>query len=455
LEVNRIKSNLSNFSPSRLEFERMLHGFLNHLRDGHTRILPTNEYLATDAWLPFQCLVIPNGLLLGALPSKHQDLLGSRLIGINGLSTDVLAERASAILPSENQSGAYLQLSYLINKTTQLGWIIGTKGPFVLNLLTANKQQLNLTLQPQVKPPIATELVSTAQSKIKLPNDYLGFTYLDDAKSTMLFRLGLMQDRSTLQEMFRINPDMVPDFLNMLYRQWKGQAAPKDQVQAIQDLPLVSETFRTMLLSMKADKASNLIIDLRRRGGGNSGVGDKILKMLYGSSEVARTNANLISPLVLMQRGFTLEKYNQYYGTSLAYGDLHVIKEFDNLFPDKPIYTPRVIVLVDESTFSASFDLMFALWRNGAQVVGVPPSQSPNCFIEIVQYTMSSTGLQAWISTKVMQYLPIDNNQAKTFIPNMMPDYEIYKHYNFDPETPLLMVLDRLRVDPSQEIMPK
>lgn len=112
----------------------------------------------------------------------------------------------------------------------------------------------------------------------------------------------------------------------------------------------------------------------------------------------------------------------------------------------KPLYTPEhIYVVTNDRTFSAAFHFTFYLWKMGATIVGVPSGQAPNTYMEQTLFRLPYTKMQGSISNSMQVCLPTNDPRAKTLYPDLMPTYEDYRKYNFDNQTEILYLPDRIK----------
>ena len=64
--------------------------------------------------------------------------------------------------------------------------------------------------------------------------------------------------------------------------------------------------------------------------------------------------------------------------------------------------------------------------------------------MEQTEFRLPRTGLTGSISNSVQIFLPGNDRRAKTFYPDWMPTYEDYQKYDFDRNTELLYLLERI-----------
>ena len=111
---------------------------------------------------------------------------------------------------------------------------------------------------------------------------------------------------------------------------------------------------------------------------------------------------------------------------------------------DEALWTPRVVVLTAARTYSAAFDVAATLVRHGAGVVGVPSAQAGNCFIDILPYTLTQSGLRGIISFKWSQMFPDDPARGKVLRPTHVLTYAYLAQHTFDPHASVTLALEHL-----------
>jgi hypothetical protein len=135
--VERLVARVPELDGDALLVELMRLTALPGPRDGHTGLFP----LASDHQRPFHLLPIrlwafPEGLVVVAAPS-NPDLLGARLVAIEGTPVEQLSDRVRPLVSRDNESGLLLRLpEYLI--TTEVLHGLG---------VTADSTGASLTLE--------------------------------------------------------------------------------------------------------------------------------------------------------------------------------------------------------------------------------------------------------------------------------------------------------------------
>lgn len=452
-----------------------IRAFLAPLRDGHTQI-HYPETQGSFSLVPIRFKAVGDGLFIRRLPDEHQQLIGSRLVGIENVQTKDLCEEMMKIYPAENEIGKLANICGHGHQPVVLGRIIPglRQDTITYHLMTpeGNTVCLPLPLIPveQWKEWNNGQMVQ----ENRFPTENLTYTFTDKQKNTMYFRSTSIMARDNIEYMYQAGMNYYDD-LKYCYDKVYHRPVPSDTLKAIASLPSFSEEFEKMLQQMKRNKSENLIIDLRGNGGGWTPITYPTLYQLWGDGYLQKNFQNylyrLLSPLYMQKINTTLEQFNARYHTNYEFGD-YTFYESDektqavtdetrtrfvsnsmSCIQDKlamqnghPVYTPKhIYVLADADTYSAAFHYMFYLWKMGAKIVGVPSSQAPNTYMEVTQFTLPRTRLEGSISNSMQLFLSADDPCAKQLIPDILLTYDDYKRYNFDSQAEVLYLLDYIK----------
>lgn len=470
------------------EFALLVSRFLSRLGDGHSYVdVPPLSDTSQERYLPVGISVVPQGLLLTKVPEKHKNRIGSRIVAVEGVPVGELAERTKQFAPVENLYGAYARLQGGLGRISSLKEILGRDEelPKVdFELLTPEGDEATLTLEA-----VSADALSRIETA-ELPAwsvaegfDYMFYRFVDDRKRIMLFRLGSIMARENLTYMREVGRPSFRGELESFYRHTLRRPMPSDEDEALARVPSLAETFRAMLLEMKAAGATDLLIDLRGNGGGWTPIVYPTLYMLYGDEYLAKEMDahlyHLISPLYLANRNVSLEAYNRLpkvdmdpfhptFATDYKMGDYTFARpaaqsseqtrncfvrsamgDVATLIGDlngKPLYSPRgIYVLTDAHTYSAAFHYTFYLWKMGATLVGVPSSLATNTYMEGTPYRLPLTGIGGGFSNSLQVFLPQDDPRATVLYPDIMPDAADLRKYGFDKHTEILLLIDRIK----------
>ena len=453
-----------------------IRAFLAPLSDGHTQIhFPETQ--GSFSLVPIRIKAVGDGLFIRRLPDEHQQLIGSRLVGIENVQTKDLCEEMMKIYPAENEIGKMANICGHGHQPVVLGRIIpGLRQDTIsYHLMTpeGNFVRLPLALIP-VKQWKEWNREVTSPMDNRFPTENLTYTFADKQKNTMYFRSTSIMARDNIEYMYQAGMNYYDD-LKYCYDKVYHRPMPSDTLKAIASLPSFSEEFEKMLQLMKRNKSENLIIDLRGNGGGWTPITYPTLYQLWGDGYLQKNFQNhlyrLLSPLYMQKLNMTLEQFNARYHTNYEFGDYPFFESDEktqavtdetrtrfvsnsmSCIQDKlakqngqPVYTPKhIYVLADADTYSAAFHYMFYLWKMGAKIVGVPSSQAPNTFMEVTPFTLPRTNLEGSISNSLQLFLPADDPCAKQLTPDILLTYDDYKRYNFDNQAEVLFLLDYIK----------
>lgn len=469
------------------ELARRITKFLAPLEDGHTNIdmgfSSFFEEREPEMGAPIDFRPISDGVVINSITSEYKDLLGSRLIAIEGIPLKEICTNLAEYRTAENEIGR-INLFCFINGLSpnelRKAILDMRQDSITFQLQTPEGKQMNLTLPLIDKYGSGSniELSSVELTKPFPSQGNLSYLFVDDKKNTMYFRSSQIISRDALEIMINRGMD-VGQYLKRTYMQFNEDDMPNDVNKALAKIPSFSDEFGKMLHVMKKSKSKNLIIDLRGNSGGFTPITLPTLYQLWGDKyleEAPRFGIKFIqlfSPLYMKKMNITMEQLNaemQDYGFILgdyiatSEGDYspeeitdeyrdRMIEEMTSSVKDKlmaqhgkPVYTPEhVYVLINPTTYSAAFHYAFFLWKMGATIVGLPSKQAPNTYMEATPFELPRTNLKGNISNSLQLFMPNDDPRAHQFTPDLMPTYEDYKHYNFDMNTELLFLLDYIK----------
>lgn len=512
IKANEIEKQIAANHYSVAEFAAIANEFMAHIRDGHTSIYPPasgNEAGMQEnkkvlkGRIAFKC--IPDGLIVSHISEPYGALTGTKLESVNGISLDSLLIRITALMPCENKYGAYAKLanSYYTGQILQAVFPQADTITFETTDLSGKRKSTSFPFNDTPGQPSGQIVSLPATYPAGLGETYLGCEFADTEKDIMLLRVTSIMARENLEFVIQNNWQGAFQQLENQYKWYmkkdmplkkagkkqgnhrreekataqitSGSTGEIDTVAALAGVPSFSEIFYNMLEQMKQHGSKNLIIDLRGNGGGWTPITLPSLYMMYGDAYLTTPmNADfykIVSPLLLQKENRRLEDYCRMYNKQIQYGDIlfpwkepaapvaesrkSFISSAMSCIPEKlpadgkPVYMPEhVYVITDAGSFSAAFHYTFFLWKMGAIVAGVPSSQAPNTFMESTPFTLPYTSLKGSISNSMQVFLPSGDSRTKTFTPRIMPSYEDYKRYNFDTNTEVLFLIDKIKNSP-------
>ncbi|GIL28694.1 S41 family peptidase [Actinocatenispora comari] len=448
-----------------------LYGHLARLaagvRDAHTAVFPPGRRSFTDASAPRYGIdwdVVDGALVVGAVHAAgHRPLLGARLRAVDGVAFGELVERMRRLRGYDNEHGNLVQLAQALDDPVGATLLTGAADRRRVEV-TASGGPAEVTLTPW-RPRPADRLAPA--SRLRLPEP--GPTGIATALlgTVGYLRLGELLGYREAFEIARANGVdwVLGERLDAALERLGVTDAPATVDERIALVPSASDAVAGLLERLRAAGGDRLVVDLRHCPGGNSIIGDLLAALLYGVAAVLDGDEGYQVPR-------HSPRYFEHYRDSDAapgydFGaerDWHATRAdprrrrelrrdaLAELRGELPAFdrqlarvatppAPRVAVVVDAFTFSAGFDVMLALRRHGATVVGTAPAQAANCFIDILPFRLERSGLRGMVSFKWSVSLPDEPDNGTL----LRPDVPLTATgYDADPNAAVLLALAHL-----------
>jgi hypothetical protein len=454
-------------------FRSHLGEFLAGLGDGHTFISASG---GVDTTIPRRYLAVTfdvaaDGMYISGTTDSLSDLLGAKVLEVNGIPVDTLAARADIVYPKENHPARLRHIARGIPSRRSLSLLIGDPGA-AIDLLVQ---------QSGVPEPILRPLafgLSRDERRAFLLTAAVGDRSLGVMTSDLIaegsagyFRLRGVWSREAFESMAAAGRTDIQKWLDHAYDTFGLADQPEDLDDAIQAFPSIIEKVHALLSRMKAGSIHDLIIDLRGNGGGFSVIGGPMYHLLFGEAYLRSPDpvyfATRVSREYLEINGTTLEALSEKRGRSLREGDLiyspRLGKEAEpipektflesmrergfsrtDLLERRPdIGTLNVIVIVDGGTFSAAFDMSYHLRRMGAKLHGSAPSQSPAGFVDSTPYELPRSGLKGSMSRTAVVYPGFPSNEGAVVL-DVPVTWQMLAERGFRPDAVVEIALEEL-----------
>ena len=233
--------------------------FLSNLQDEHTYLLPpTANQQANQRYLALEVRTIPDGIILQGIPETYKDLLGSRITTINGDSLEEVLARTAAIQASENLYDRYANLCRSMPTEHFLRQLFPEmKDNLHLSLLTPDGKSRGLTLPLLSRQEVQNTPMQHNNSWKAYTDKQLAYQFIDNDKQIMLININSIMARDNFEYMQKQGLKDLYRQIGFYYRDILKQDMPADTLQAIRQLPSLSEVFAHMLKEMK--KKSNYV----------------------------------------------------------------------------------------------------------------------------------------------------------------------------------------------------
>ena len=487
--LHRILSSIPPSGMTRAQFLRLVQPLVASVRDGHTQIrLPGNSKCAgPDAWLGWG--VVGRGLYVAEVyRPEDRWLLGSLLASINGVPFDELTRRMGEVRGFDNTYNNLVHLAEACTCPPLLAQLFGTgplPDPLVFEVLTPDGKTRKF--EPEISGSQPGKPVRP-ETKVPLPEPNAAdmcWTFLDRDGRVALLRIDSMARYREAFEVWKSTSyiNAVRMHLEKTFRRATGKEPPNDVDAAIQSIPSATELLSELTGAMRSAGTQVLIVDLRKNRGGNSFMnwivafhlfGPSALPEVaqdeyqikrysrlyfenYGNVSLAEINRGREVPLQIGDYDFSEEDEYQRRKSGMLSGDERRKKEkelmeyFSRSSPTfyralrqaaAPYRPRRIVVLTYAFTYSAGFDLAAMLYKRGAAIVGVPPSQAGNCYIDTLFFTLTNSRLTGTISHKYSVLFPDDPDAGRVLRPAVELDYSTLRALHLDPNASVLLALD-------------
>lgn len=466
---------------SRDEFLRLLRPLVAAVRDGHTAIGTAPGHApaaAAHPWLDWD--VAGEDLYLCRVYEESQrTLLGFRLLAVDGVPLAELKDRMAALHGCDNGMDVMRRLAEALRQEQDLLALLARNDlPKSSCFELAGPDGVHNTIEMRwmavpAGPPIAPS------SRLSPPPpgiSQLGWGFLDAEHTVACLRVGELMSYREAFEVWRHSGFTAA--LEERLRALLPNALPEETVERlIAKVPSATGILHELFAAMRQGGARALVVDLRDAIGGNSALAYILGCFLFGEEEMALAEEGYqirrYSPLYLenygvLPEGADLSNGGYDFREEQAFQDrraagmtrelraqaLAAAGEYAKAMPSfeaaradlsaGPV--PHLAVVTSAFTYSAGFDVAAMLVRCGALHVGVPSAQAGNCFIDILRFRLSRSGLVGTISFKESFLFPDDPAAGHLLRPQRELTYELLAAQDFDPHAGLRLALEALSV---------
>lgn len=368
-EVNRIKNALSD-SLSCIELYKLTAPIVAMLSDGHTNLtLPYNELFKQDTkHFPIIVDILSDKSILCKISMDSIIPCGSKILNINGRNCKQLIDHMLPFIAGETES---FKLSRIDDLFPALHHILFPADTFNIVYLPQNSPKPLVVKSPG----LILDKLKKLHSKLMINNSIEPYSFTIDSQNNVA----------------------ILDFKQFIYPQ---------QMKVFAD---------SMFTILNNKRINNLIIDIRENMGGNSSVGDILLKYL--------------SPEPFIQFDRTYIKITAFTQTLLPNKNIKPIIAFYEVPPTeyiKPLtidnghYQGNVYLLTSNKTFSSagSFSWVFKECKMG-KIIGEETGGMNVNYGDVLYYHLPISGLQCSISYKRFWQFRANENNIHGTIPDV------------------------------------
>jgi len=465
------------------EFLVILQPLIASLHDLHTFIWMQRD--TTDnarVWIDLQPV---DGALIVTRVYREEDreLLGGVIETIDGVGQQELLERLGRIRGAENLYSELSNLADSTKKLLRLGCLLAWEDrPDTLavevrrgdRLLSRDIPIAEITPDTQIDPESAIELPAANAAG-------MAWGFLDGEDDVAYLRIDTMgKYREAFESWHASGTDRkLGKHLTMVAETATDGPVPERIEERIALVPSGAEMFVELFTAMKASGSSHLIVDLRLNNGGHSFLGDVLAYFLHDEealvhvdsgyhirrfSQLFLDNRTSLSVESLREEGFELGDYDfafergwqRQQAQGLTEEELVERREsvrqnltstptFERIVGSGEwggYWQPTVIVLTSARTGSAGYYAAALLHKLGATLVGVPPAQAGNCFIDFLGFRLDHSGLRGGLSYKQWFTFPADPEKGELLRPDVELTLADLERMDFDPNTSLQLALE-------------
>lgn len=347
-----------------------------HLNEAHTFVFPPIDSLEADAehkpvLLPLSVTIAEGSVLVDAVPPQGSLDVGARVVTIDGRSTDQLLARWRS-----ETSGPTVRYrdATIARRIHQLAWLGGIEAPFELTVRGGDGTERTVSM-PGV----------TADQRRRI---------LDAAHAAAPWSFELAADGIGVLELRSMN-----------------------------DLEGFEALLRDAFSELRERDAPGLIVDLRDCPGGDSRLGDALLRYItdkpYRLAARKEWKASASAQAALAGKGHAKPILEAPTGAT-------VISEVSAKSPPaEPLrFEGPVCFLIGSFTFSSAIMLANAAQDfDLATLIGHPTEGRPNNYGEVLEFTLPTSGLRIGVSTARWVRANGDGNDRNPVVPNVaLPD---------------------------------
>lgn len=436
-------------------FYRRVARFAARVRDGHTRVTAPDSDDGADGRLPLGFRVVGTNLYVDAVyDGAHEDLLGGRLLAVDGVPTAELCERQATVQSADNAYHDRLNLVSALEAVEPLRYLLDEPmtAPMV-TVETPDGATADRVLEPVAADAAddtntdANDPVAELATTVELPetNGEPAYRFLDSDRETALLALSdMFAYREAHEILASLDHASAEEWGRRTYAEIVGDPVPGDHDELVAGFPAATDVLVALVEEMAAAGTETLIVDTRDNGGGTSLLTYVLQYVLYGWEGINEANADHVSvpkDSALYRKSVGEDgpvgetenpagfDFDDYFERESGYSS-DDLPEFVALSPTfaaaaengdyDGYYRPETVVVVTSaSTYSAGTEPAFLLSKLGATVVGVPSAQAPNCPRDVLGDELPNTGLEIGVSYRHVEFCPGEEGDVFT------PDVEL------------------------------
>lgn len=419
------------------------------VRDGHTDVIAPSPDDEATGRLPLGFRVVGSELYVDEVyDDVSQNLLGGRLLSVEGVPVSELVERVARLDGADNVFQDRIHLVLALRDVSPLRYLLDepVSTPTV-TVETPDGATVERALAP-VEADDSTDPVAELDATVELPETggEPVYRFLDADRSTALLVVPDMFSYREAHEFLRsVGYERGEELARDAYADTVGGSPPDDYAEVVAAIPSALDVLTDLAEAMADAGTETLVVDTRENTGGNSLLTHALTYVLYGWDGVERAGEDHFQvpkdSALYRERigddgpvgdtdnpaGFDFESYfdrddpeqrlarlREWLANSPTFAAEMNAGEYEAYYcPDS------VVVVTSALTYSAGAEPAFSLSELGATVVGVPPSQALNAPRDMLKDELPNTGLEFKTSYRHVEYRPGEEGKV------LRPDVEL------------------------------
>lgn len=386
------------------DFQLKINELLVLLQDAHTfiNIEPSSLY-------PFAIRYFNGCFYLYSISSHYRNVTGKAITSMGGIDMADIHKRMIELLPSENEIKAGIIGSHFLSNRS------------VIKRLGINSNALEIGFSDgdkiEILPGTETNAGTNHIANIK-PNEITG-------RNPMPFHYRIVDSICY----FQFN-EMFDSYTYQMGCQLSGEPLNEELFHS---LPSFLDFLEQMIEEINhRQEIQLLVVDMRYNGGGNSILGDILLKALNVDLSGIKGYHTYIRVSEFLKKHFAsaLDASVKTDEDSLI-EQSRVMKVCKDIPSPKHTYTKKVVFIQGQNTFSSANYLLTTVKDNHLfPIVGTPTSQKPTCYGDIIPINLPFTNTKGFVSHSFFQRPDASRNADKTLEPDVKVNMSLESYLN-------------------------
>ncbi|WP_158059188.1 S41 family peptidase [Halorussus halophilus] len=455
------------------EFYRRAAPLVAGLEDAHSKLSPPESDSTAetdeDSRLPLSFRVVGDRLYVESVfDDSLEDLLGARLLAVEGTPVEQLADRTAELVGVENRYYALSRTGKLIREPTSLTRLLDRSEPQGEPTVRVRCDGEERSVTPSLVAADAEPMAELERSFSHPSGTGPQYRLYEGGDAAVFVPSDLQGYRESFEVALDRSVEWIEELAPEAYERHVGGDAPEDLSETVQALPSMVEVLTELADETAEDETETLILDLRDNPGGDSQFVFHVAYFLDGWEGVARvldqtkslkrrTQPHRERYGVDDERGTTDDNRADYdFGGFLdcVGGDADDLSETKRLLTlsetfadvvedgryESSLDPDRVVVAVSADTMSSGFAGAAQLTSLGAEVVGVPSGQAPLSYGEAVEETLPNTELTASIAGSMYHWVDDPDPNVLQLDRELTP--ELFDRYDEAADAGLRLAFD-------------